>query len=76
MLRLKILLTNHLFLLKTVSEHVLGDINLDAAVNFLDISPFIAILTSNSFLAQADCNEDGEVTFLDIAPFIQILGGS
>ena len=53
---------------------VLGDCNLDGFVNFLDIAPFISILTSGPFLDQADCNEDGAVNFLDIAPFIELLG--
>lgn len=52
-----------------------GDLNLDGAVNFLDIAPFIAILTSGEFESQADFNQDGAVTFMDIAPFIAILTG-
>ena len=54
---------------------LLGDTNLDGAVNFLDISPFISILTVGDFLAEADVNEDGAVDFLDISPFISILAG-
>jgi|GEM_PF-1030790 len=52
---------------------LLGDCNLDGVVNFLDIAPFIAILSAGDFLAEADVNEDGTVDFLDIAPFISIL---
>ena len=52
---------------------LLGDVNLDGVVTFLDISPFIAILSSGGFQAEADVNESGEVNFLDIAPFIAIL---
>ncbi len=52
---------------------LLGDCNLDGVVDFLDISPFINLLSSTTFLGQADCNEDGEVNFFDISPFIQIL---
>lgn len=52
---------------------LLGDCNQDNVVNFLDISPFISILSSASFLEQADCNQDGVVSFLDIQPLIQIL---
>ena len=52
---------------------VLGDANLDGNVNFLDISPFISLLSSNTFLNQADINRDGDVNFLDISPFISIL---
>lgn len=53
----------------------LGDVNMDSAVNFLDIGPFIAILSAGEFEAQADIDQSGEVDFLDIAPFIAILSG-
>ena len=57
-----------------VVEILLGDVNLDGIVNFLDISPFISILSGGTgFLAEADINQDGTVNFLDIAPFIGIL---
>lgn len=52
---------------------LLGDVNVDSVVNFLDIAPFIALLTSNAFQCEGDVNEDGVVSFLDIAPFIAIL---
>ena len=55
------------------SPVLLGDANCDGEVNFLDIAPFIALLSSGEFKAQADVNLDGEVTFLDISPFISIL---
>lgn len=54
---------------------LLGDINLDGSVNFLDISPLIAFLSSGESQAEADCNQDGFVNFSDIAPFIAILSG-
>ena len=54
---------------------VLGDVNLSGTVDFLDISPFIAILSSGGFQAEADFDESGTVNFLDIAPFIAILSG-
>jgi hypothetical protein len=44
-------------------------------VNFLDIAPFIGVLSGNTFQAEADVNLDGTVDFLDIAPFIAILSG-
>ncbi len=59
-----------------VPPPVLGDANLDGAVTFLDIAPFIGFLTTGEFLIQADCNEDGVVNFLDIAPFITFLTGN
>ena len=55
---------------------LLGDCNLDGNVNFLDISLFINVLSTQDFLAQADCNQDGGVNFLDISPFIGFLSSS
>ena len=53
---------------------VLGDLNLDGVVNFLDISPFIQVLTtSGGFQAEGDINESGTVDFLDISEFISLL---
>lgn len=53
-----------------------GDVNLDGEVNFLDITPFIGVLSSGVFQPQADVNSDGEVSFLDIQPFINILSAT
>ena len=50
-----------------------GDVNRDGAVNFLDIAPFVSVLSRREFQVEADTNEDGEVNFLDIAPFIFFL---
>ncbi len=58
---------------ETVSTAACGDINLDGDVNFLDIAPFIAVLSSNGFQAEADCDENEVVNFLDIGPFIEAL---
>ena len=55
------------------AEILLGDCNLDGVVNFLDISPFIGLLSGSDYLAQADTNEDGVVDFLDISSFISLL---
>ena len=55
---------------------LLGDVNLDEVVNFSDISPFIAVLSSGGFQVQADCDENGKVDFSDISFFIAILSGS
>ena len=55
------------------SSFLLGDANLDGIVNFLDISPFITLLSQGTFLGQADTNQDGVVNFLDISPFILLL---
>lgn len=53
-----------------------GDVNLDGSVTFLDINPFIQLLSSSGFQAEADCNCSGNLDFLDIAPFIDILAGN
>ena len=52
---------------------LLGDVNQDGVVSFLDIAPFIAILSSQGFMAEADINSDEVVNFFDVAPFITIL---
>ena len=52
---------------------LLGDVNGDSTVNFLDISPFIVVLSAGGFQTEADINQDGNVNFLDISPFIKIL---
>ena len=59
--------------LTIASPILLGDVNQDGAINFLDISTFIGILTMNEFLDNADLNRDGMVNFLDISPFIRLL---
>jgi len=56
-----------------IDPTLLGDVNQDGIVNFLDIAPFIAVLSGGGFQAEADTNQDGVVNFLDIAPFIGIL---
>ncbi len=53
-----------------------GDVDLDGSVTFLDINPFIQLLASNGFQAEADCDCDGDLDFLDIQPFINILAGN
>ena len=55
---------------------LLGDCNQDGVVNLVDVNPFIMILSTASFLAEADCNEDGIVNILDVNPFIAILNGN
>ena len=56
-------------------DFLLADINLDGFVSFLDISPFIMILSNNLFQLEADINQDGIVDFQDISPFINQLSG-
>ena len=54
---------------------LLGDVNMDGSVDFLDIAPFISALSTGVFQAEADIDLSGEVDFLDIASFIAILSG-
>ena len=57
-----------------VTAPLLGDVNLDGVVNFLDIVPFINLLANtNVFQEEGDLNEDGVINFRDISPFIQVL---
>ena len=55
---------------------LLGDVNQDGIVNFLDISPFIGLLSAGDTQAEADIDQNGTVNFLDISPFIGILAGN
>ena len=55
---------------------LLGDVNCDGDINFLDIAPFIMLLANGDYNEKADIRQDGEVNFLDIGPFITILSGS
>ena len=57
------------------SPFLLGDVNRDGVVNFLDIAFFIAVLSNREFQDEADITRDGDVDFLDIAPFIAVLSG-
>lgn len=55
------------------TQPLLGDVNQDGAVNFFDISPFIAVLSGSQFVEAADIDQNGEVDFFDISPFIELL---
>lgn len=52
---------------------LMGDLNLDGAVNFLDIPSFIEVLVSGEFQAEGDFDQDEAVTFADIPLFIEVL---
>ena len=54
---------------------ILGDVNMDGAVNLLDVPPFVTLLISGEVLAEADINMDGDVNLLDVAPFVDLLSG-
>ena len=52
-----------------------GDVNRDGTVDFLDITPFVAALSTPNFICEADVNRDGVVNFLDVTPFVALLTG-
>ncbi|MEM9410731.1 MAG: trypsin-like serine protease [Planctomycetota bacterium] len=52
-----------------------GDVNLDGVVNLLDVEPFVDLISSGGFQAEADVNKDGQVNLLDVGPFIDLLNG-
>ena len=57
----------------TDTSILLGDVNLDGNVNFLDISPFIALLSADIYQIEADIDQNDSVDFLDIPAFIGLL---
>lgn len=57
------------------SGRVVGDVNEDGVVNFLDTTPYIQALSSDVYQFEADTNTDGEVNFLDTTPYISLLSG-
>ena len=57
------------------TDTLLGDVSLNNTVNFSDIGPFIAVLSSGGYQAEADMDQNGFVNFLDISPFIAVLSG-
>ena len=52
---------------------LIGDVNQDGFVNLLDVSPFVEILATGGFQAEADINQDGSVDLLDVGPFVDLL---
>lgn len=54
----------------------IGDVNQDGAINFLDVSPFISLLSDGGFSREADVDRNGVVNFLDISGFINLLAGN
>ena len=55
---------------------LLGDVNMDGVVDCFDIMPFIMVLFTGGFQAQADIGGNGVVNFFDINPFVEILVGN
>ena len=60
----------------TDGDPLKGDVDRNGEVNFFDIQPFIGVLSSPDFQAEADTNCDMVVDFFDIQPFIDILAGN
>ena len=56
-----------------VPDVLKGDVDMDGDVDFDDIPPFIAVLQSGDFQAEADCDCNKVVEFADIPAFIAIL---
>ena len=55
---------------------LLGDVNLDGEVNGLDVDPFVDVLLSGPYQAEADMNLDAVVNGLDVDPFVAaVVGG-
>ena len=52
---------------------ILGDVNLDGAVNLLDVAGFIDRLGDGEFQIEADANQDGSVNLLDVGGFIDLI---
>jgi hypothetical protein len=59
-----------------VSEPLLGDLNLDGDVDGLDVDPFVEVLLSGPYQAEADMNEDQVVNALDVDPFVSTVVGA
>ena len=55
------------------SDVIHGDVNMDGLINLLDVQPFVDLISSGEFQAEADVNKDGTVNLLDIDPFIDLL---
>jgi len=54
----------------------LGDVNMDGAINGLDVAPFVTLVTGGIYQCEGDMNEDGAVNGLDVAPLVAaIIGG-
>ena len=63
------------FAFQNVTTTLLGDVNLCGAVTFADIPPFVEVLISGEYQAEADTDQDEDVDFDDITPFVTILSG-
>ena len=51
----------------------LGNVNMDGAINLLDIAPFVDAISNGTFTIEADINLDGVVNLLDVNLFVELL---
>ena len=61
---------------RPADDILLGDVNRSGTVDFADLSPFLSLLSSGEFQAEADVNESGTVDFADLSPFLSLLASS
>ena len=61
------------FAFQNVTTALLGDVDLSGAITFADIPPFIEVLISGEYQAEADTDQDDDVDLDDISPFVAIL---
>ncbi|MEM9409591.1 MAG: dockerin type I domain-containing protein [Planctomycetota bacterium] len=59
--------------LSGIPDTLYGDMNMDCAVNLLDVQPFVNLLSSGGYQAEADINQDGSVDLLDVDPFVDVV---
>ena len=52
---------------------LLGDVNQDGQVDMFDVDPFIQVILSGGFQAEADIDGDGAVNLRDVTPFVALL---
>ena len=57
-------------------DTLIGDVNLDGAVDLLDVAPFVDLIATGTFQSEADINQDGFVDLLDVEPFVTLLTGN
>lgn len=61
------------YLISPDPEIILGDVNQDDVVSFLDLPPFFGVLINGDFQAEADVDQNDVVGFSDIPALIEVL---
>ena len=54
-------------------DALIGDVDRNGVINFMDISPFTLVLLSGDYQIEADATGDGVVDFFDISSFVALL---